>query len=55
VGWREIEVVTAASGRPDLMLYGSAAELAAELGLCEWAVSLSHTAEQAVAFVVATH
>jgi len=55
VSWREIEVVTDASGRPELMLHGSAAELAAELGLGEWAVSLSHTAEQAIALVVATH
>ncbi len=53
VAWREIEVVSDSSGRPELRLEGRAAELAAELGLRLWSVSLSHTQEQAVAFVIA--
>jgi holo-[acyl-carrier protein] synthase len=53
VTWREIEVVSDPSGRPELRLEGRAAELAAELGLHLWSVSLSHTHEQAVAFVIA--
>jgi holo-[acyl-carrier protein] synthase len=53
VGWREIEIVNDAAGRPTLELSGRAAELAAELGLREWSVSLSHTQEQAIAFVIA--
>jgi len=53
VAWREIEVVTDSSGRPELQLEGRAAGLAAELGLHLWSVSLSHTQEQAVAFVIA--
>jgi holo-[acyl-carrier protein] synthase len=53
VSWREIEVVNDAAGRPELVLRGRAAELAAELGLRQWSVSLSHTQEQAIAFVVA--
>jgi len=52
VAWREIEILTDASGRPELVLSGAAAELAAELGLRQWAISLSHTQEQAIAFVV---
>jgi holo-[acyl-carrier protein] synthase len=53
VGWREIEVVHDARGRPDLMLHGAAAALAASLQLVEWSISLSHTREHAIAFVVA--
>jgi holo-[acyl-carrier protein] synthase len=53
VAWREIEVVSDSSGRPELRLDGRAGELAAELGLHLWSVSLSHTQGQAVAFVVA--
>jgi len=53
VGWREVEVLGDQRGRPEVYLHGRAAERAAELGLTEWAVSLSHTREYAVAFVVA--
>ena len=53
VDWREVEVLGDHRGRPEVTLHGRAAERAAELGLSQWAVSLSHTREHAVAFVVA--
>ena len=53
VRWRDVEVTGDARGKPLIRLYGRAAERAAELGLTEWAVSLSHTREHAIAFVVA--
>jgi len=53
IGWRDVEVLGDLRGRPAVILHGRAAEIAAELGLSEWAVSLSHTKEYAVAFVVA--
>jgi len=53
VHWREVEVIGDRRGKPLVRLYGRAAERADELGLVEWAVSLSHTHEHAVAFVVA--
>ena len=53
VSWREIEIANDATGRPELALSGRAAELAIELNLHEWSISLSHTQEQAIAFVVA--
>jgi len=52
VGWREVEVLRDEAGRPQLVLHGSAAEMAAELGLTTWSVSLSHTQEHAIAMVV---
>lgn len=52
VTWQEIEVVCHPNGRPTLHLHAAAADLAARLGVGEFAVSLSHTKEHAVAFVV---
>ncbi len=53
IGWREAEIVGDLRGKPLVRLHGRAAERAEELGLTEWAVSLSHTHEHAIAFVVA--
>jgi len=53
VRWTEIEIVSGAQRQPELRLHGAAARLAGELGLTDWAVSLSHTHQHAVAFAVA--
>jgi len=53
INWRDVEVIGDMRGKPLVCLHGRAAERAGELGLTEWAVSLSHTREQAIAFVVA--
>ncbi len=53
VGWHDLEVVRLASGQPTLRLHGRAAAHAAALGWREVALSLSHTAELALASVVA--
>ena len=53
IDWRDVEVIGDRRGKPFVCLYGRAAERAGELGLTEWAVSLSHTREHAIAFVVA--
>lgn len=52
VAWREVEVVTAANGKPELVLHGRALALSRELGLTETALSLSDTADHAVAVVI---
>ncbi len=51
--WHEIEIVRLPSGNPTLVLSGSAAERAAELGLTAFDVSISDTHEHALAVVVA--
>jgi holo-[acyl-carrier protein] synthase len=51
IGWREIEVVRGDHG-PTLALHGRGAERAAELGVSEIWVSLTHTATTAGAVVV---
>jgi holo-[acyl-carrier protein] synthase len=53
VGWLEIEVLRECDQPPILRLSGAARQLADELGLTEWAVSLSHTRSHAIASVVA--
>lgn len=52
-GWREIEIVSDARGKPSVHLSGSAAQRAAQLQLNHFAISLSHTREHAIACVVA--
>jgi holo-[acyl-carrier protein] synthase len=54
IGWRDVETLHKRSGEPYLVLHGAAQKIAGELGLQTWAVSLSHSRENAVAVVVAT-
>lgn len=53
VRWVDIEVFSDERGRPHLRLHNTAAQTAERLGLHDWQVSLSHTQEHAIAFVVA--
>jgi holo-[acyl-carrier protein] synthase len=53
IRWKDVEVTGDERGKPVIRLHGRADERARELGLTEWAVSLSHTKEHAIAFVVA--
>jgi holo-[acyl-carrier protein] synthase len=53
VHWHDIETLPDVNGKPILHLYGRAGARAAELGLTEWSISLSHGRDVAVAFVVA--
>lgn len=52
VNWLEIEVVREPSGRPTLTFHGRAAQIAAHLGVARSALSITHTAELAMASVV---
>jgi holo-[acyl-carrier protein] synthase len=52
VRWRDCEVVRMPGGRPTIAFHGKAAEFAAKLGMKNAALSLSHTAEQAIAQVI---
>jgi holo-[acyl-carrier protein] synthase len=54
VSWREVETLHKRSGEPYLVLHGRAELIAKYLGLTTWAVSLSHSQENAIAIVVAT-
>ena len=52
LGWRDLEVANLPSGRQTLTFHGRAAEIAARLGVRNIALSLTHTAEQAMAMVI---
>ncbi len=54
IGWRDVEVLPDPLGKPLVRLSGRAQALAEEQGLHEWAISLSHSRDFAVAFVVAS-
>jgi holo-[acyl-carrier protein] synthase len=53
IEWQDVEVIGDRRGKPVVRLYGRAAARAAELGLAEWAISLSHTRDSAAAMVAA--
>jgi holo-[acyl-carrier protein] synthase len=52
VKWVDFEVVRDLGGRPTLALAGEAAKIAAQLGVKQVALSITHTAEQALAQVI---
>jgi holo-[acyl-carrier protein] synthase len=54
VCWQEIEIRRGPARQPQLHLHGNAAQLARELGLVDWSISLSHTHRTAIAMAVGT-
>ena len=50
---RDVEVVRAESGAPSVALHGRAAEMAAERGIVDWQLSLTHTETTALAIAIA--
>lgn len=52
VNWLEIEVVRERGSRPTLRFQGRAAEIASRMGAVRTALSITHTAELAMASVV---
>jgi holo-[acyl-carrier protein] synthase len=51
--WTDAEVITDVHGKPDLVVIGTVAARAAELGITHWHVSLSHDGGIASAVVIA--
>jgi len=54
IAWSEMEILSDQRGKPEIRLHGRALERARSLGLDEWAISLSHSERDAIAFVVAS-
>jgi holo-[acyl-carrier protein] synthase len=52
VRWQDFEVVNLPSGRPTLKLHGVAQTIAAAIGVTAISLSLTHTAENGMAFVI---
>lgn len=52
IGWREIEVLPMQGGKPLVFLHGRALKRAEVLGLSDFAISLTHSRDFAIASVV---
>ena len=52
VRWRDVEVRRQPGGRPTIVFHGKAAEFAARMGVTNIALSLTHTAAEAIAQVI---
>lgn len=53
VSWQEIEITRGAEGQPLLHLSGSALQIAQQLGLETWSISITHNRTTAAAVAVA--
>jgi holo-[acyl-carrier protein] synthase len=53
VRWLDIEVARSRSGKPDIVLHDKTAKLAEQLGIRRWALSITHTKDHGLAFVIA--
>lgn len=52
IRWQDIEVMREPSGRPTLTLRGAAREIADRLGVKRISITITHTAQQALAQVI---
>jgi holo-[acyl-carrier protein] synthase len=52
VRWKDFEVVNLPSGRPTLELHGVAKTIAAAIGVTAISLSLTHTAQNGLAYVI---
>jgi holo-[acyl-carrier protein] synthase len=52
VRWHDFEVANLPSGRPTLRLHGVAKDVAEKLGVRDISLSLTHTSESGMAFVI---
>jgi holo-[acyl-carrier protein] synthase len=52
LAWRDLEVVNLSSGRPTLRFHAKALEIAEQLKVRSVSLSLTHTAQQAMALVI---
>ncbi|MET0501461.1 MAG: holo-ACP synthase [Candidatus Binatia bacterium] len=53
VCWLDIEVARARSGKPEIVLHDKTARLADELGIRRWSLSITHTKQHGLAYVIA--
>jgi holo-[acyl-carrier protein] synthase len=53
IAWTDIEIINNAAGRPEVKLYGEVEKIAENLGVEQISVSITHTANFAIASAVA--
>jgi holo-[acyl-carrier protein] synthase len=52
ITWHDFEVTNLATGKPTLAFHGAAAQVAAKLGVKNVSLSMTHTAETAMAMLI---
>jgi len=52
VCWLDIEVARARNGRPEIVLHDKTAVMANELGIRRWSLSITHTKDHGLAYVI---
>jgi len=52
IAWTDAEVVREVSGKPTVRLHGRCAEVAADLGITDWHLSISHSGNYATASAI---
>jgi len=52
IQWKDFEVINLPSGRPTLLLHGEAEAIAAQMGVRNVQLSLTHTSRDALAYVI---
>jgi holo-[acyl-carrier protein] synthase len=52
LGWKDIEVLSNSDGAPFVRLHGRAYDKAKEIGMSQFAISMSHSKHYAIAMVV---
>lgn len=52
IAWTDVEVLREPSGRPSVALHGKCLEIASAMGIARWQISISHTADFAMASAV---
>lgn len=50
--WQDIEIGQGQQGEPELRLHGEAKQIAIDLGIQNWSISISHGKELAIAMVI---
>jgi holo-[acyl-carrier protein] synthase len=53
VGWQDIETLPIPGGKPEVTLHHGASELARRLGISRLSISIAHTKNHAIAYVIA--
>ena len=52
ISWHDIEITSDANGAPFIQLYGEARNKAKNIGISEFSISMSHSKQYAIAFVI---
>ena len=52
LNWRDIEILSNSNGVPLIQLHGRAQEKAKEIGITEFSITMSHSKQHAIAFVI---